>query len=257
MSASSLTPEAKEAIRSYIYRGFALSGAIGVVLLSIVAYMAKDVLMESAKNRALETATEQIFEAQKEVSEAIADANRDKSEVERLLDEVQNMNREIKNLTTITKQNTDYLAISQDREEFEEKVAHSLTENEDFSSKVLDKIVEPNVFVLGRFKCSSTEYSVSVPVSHTHTDDWLVFGINPEISSYTDGKNKSGDNAVFSFRTLITPENDRQSWNINYYVEINHASDQFRKLRLKRCPSTVGDLTVVAIRAYNGIQNVQ
>ena len=117
--------------------------------------------------------------------------------------------------------------------------------------KILTDVISRNIFVLGQVSCSDNPTVLRVPVEGTKTDQWLVFGINRNITSHTGSK--SGDNAIFSFRTDIIPESGRRSWAVRYFAEINTASGSLRK-GPDACGDGVEPVQIVAIRAYSGIQ---
>ena len=280
MSERQLEPAAKAAIRTYIYRGFAVSASLVVIFISIAAFLVQDVILERANYTALREATAQLFETQKEISDVRAKVQQDAEEMAQLREdtehraaefektaeevrqevgEIKHMQQQIvetkanvDNLWSEIRNNEDFAQLTDERQGLLKQVAAMVGNHPAFRAKVLETITQPNIYVLGHFKCSANRHIVPVPVKGTTTDQWLVFGINPHVSSLA--KTKNGDNAVFSFKTDVRPARNRRSWSIQYLVEINHASDQYKKLRLTKCPSAVRNLQVVAMRAYPTIQ---
>ena len=95
------------------------------------------------------------------------------------------------------------------------------------------RVDEERVHFLGKVDCG-VRTDVRVPVEGTKTNDWIVFGINPNFRVRERGN--YGDDAIFSFETRIVEEKDEQSWIVWYNIYINSATAN-RVRRLLDCRS--------------------
>ena len=243
-----LTLEAKQAVRKYILTFFALPA----VVLFALGFLFKEAIWQGAYNKAMQESLSEIIQAHKRIEKLLAEIQTAKSEFENKIYNASNaISKATKKTDELRKQinNMDNLAKAlKSKSNLADEVSKQLKKDGEFRKRVMSELTQPNIFRLGNVKCSRKSSNLRVPVTGTTTDHWLVFGINQNIRSYTG--RRSGDNAIFSFKTTITPNATKDSWSVNYFVEINSASDQNKRLRLSNCPREVKDLQIVAIRVY-------
>ncbi len=73
----------------------------------------------------------------------------------------------------------------------------------------------------GHIKCGKT---ITLTVPDGTTDDWSLFGANPNISAETAPR-ASGDNALFSIETAITTQDNKKVWSVKFSVYINDSTN--------------------------------
>ena len=80
---------------------------------------------------------------------------------------------------------------------------------------------------LGTASCGSSS-TFSVPDPNTTTDNWIVLGIDPQISAEFEN-DKVFNNALLGFRTEVKSKADSKAWEVDFIVRTNLATSSKHK----------------------------
>lgn len=253
MTEDILTLKAKQAMRSYMLRLVALPGVISVITAFTLGFFVNFVAKESAYNTAFTTASTDIMNLMSEANRTNFRTGQQAQEISDILKKVRGTHQQSVEL----QKKLEKMQIYTDANNFIDSAVENLKKDDEFIGKISDEARKHNVYHLGSIECSVDAHEKLVPIKGTTTDDWLVIFTGLTISSLTQRRKASADNAIFSIAATAHPGKAKQSWTIRYYVEINRDSDGKGTLNLESCPDTVGHINAVAIRAYGGVQEIQ
>ena len=148
------------------------------------------------------------------------------------------------------KERMDQLANSEERAEeaAEHLVQFAATHSQRFAS--LETALRKKRFHdFGFIDCGETK---KLRVPEGSTDEWVLFSVNPNMSA--EEKRSTGDNALYSIATIITPLDDGMTWSVEFSGEVNYATsrDSAKKRTVVGCSwkqmKTRAKVQILAIR---------
>ena len=112
------------------------------------------------------------------------------------------------------------------------------------ASRVSTLDAESGMAYLGEVRCDEPPREFPVPGSEysadARTDNWILFGINPLITSAVEGTNKrNAANAIYEFATVVESTPDRRAWKVELRVLLNYNTGAVKVYKIGNCNRSI------------------